>query len=76
MKSMKNLDAYRNAYHESKYNTELLVNTKESQKKYLQFMKELLEKEPNVAIELLSNGLEELGFKKARKDIKKLVKGK
>lgn len=70
--SKRNLEAYREAYNDTKLNTELLVSTKDAQIKYLDFMKKLIEKEPNLAIELLRNELNELGFK-TKKDIKKLT---
>ena len=71
--SKSELEAYRSAYAESKYNTELVMNTRNAQKKYLLFIKELLEKEPNLAVEILSDELRQLGF---NKHVSKIVKVK
>ena len=71
--SKSELEAYRSAYAESKYNTELVMNTRNAQKKYLIFIKELLEKEPNLAREILSDELRQLGF---NKHVSKIVEAK
>ena len=52
--------------------TELIIETKSAQARYLELMKELLIKEPSLATELISEELVELGFTN-KKDIKRLV---
>ena len=52
--------------------TELIIETKSAQKRYLELMKELLKKEPSLATELISEELSELGFTN-KKDIKRLI---
>ena len=52
--------------------TDLIIETKSTQARYLELMKELLIKEPSLATELISEELVELGFTK-KKDIKRLI---
>jgi len=52
--------------------TELIIETKSAQKRYLELMKELLKKEPSLATDLISEELSELGFNN-KKDIKRLI---
>lgn len=51
----------------------LVVETKSIQKKYLELMKKLLIKDPDLAIEILIEELYDLGFTE-KKDVKKLLK--
>lgn len=52
--------------------SELIIETKSAQKRYLELMKDLLEKDPSLATELISEELSELGFTN-KKDIKRLI---
>lgn len=52
--------------------TELFVETKSAQKRYLELMKELLIKDPSFATKLISEELNELGYTN-KKDIKRLI---
>ncbi len=60
---------YREKY---KQNTQLVIDTKKLQQRYLKLIKELFIKEPNLANQLIKKELNELGFS-SRKNIKKLI---
>ena len=73
--SREQIEQYGEEYKNNKENAQLLFDTKENQKKYLKLMKELLIKEPNLAIEMVSKELIELGFD-SKKEVKKLLMSK
>ncbi len=59
-------------YNNSQKTTSLLIETKIAQKKYLELMKKLQKLEPNLANEMISEELNELGFN-SKKDVTKLI---
>ena len=66
---------YRENYNANKEDTKLVMKIKEEQIKYLELMKILLERNPNLVNELVSQELDELGYS-SRREIKKLLKNK
>ena len=70
--SREQIKEYREAYKSKQEEAQLVIDTKAAQKKYLELMKELLIKQHDLATQMISEGLNGLGFN-SRKDIKKLV---
>lgn len=66
------LEEYRKEYEAEKENAELIVETKSTQKRYLELLKKLLIKDNVLANEVINEGLLELGFEE--KKVKKLLK--
>ena len=69
------IEEYREEFKTKRENTQLVIDTKATQKKYLELMKKLLIKDSNLATEMISDELGELGFN-TRKDVKKLVRNR
>ncbi len=67
--------AYREAYETNQENAQLMIDTKIAQDRYLELMKQLLTEDPNLAVEMISDELHELGLN-SRKDVKRLVLSK
>ena len=70
--SREEIEEYREEFKITKENTQLVIDTRATQKRYLALMKELLVKDPSLATEMISEQLSELGFNN-RKDVKRLV---
>ena len=70
--SREQIEEYREEYKNKRENAQLVIDTKAAQKRHLELMKELLIREPDLATEMISEELNELGFS-SRKDVKRLV---
>ena len=70
------IENYKEEYKKSHENTKLVVDTKLAQKKYLKLLKELLEKDPDKAIDLIIEDLSDLTLnaKKSVNGIEKSLK--
>ena len=66
---------YRDEYKRYHEETELFFEIKSAQKHYLELMKSLIVKQPDLATQMISEELNELGFN-SKRDIKKLVLNK
>lgn len=66
------VEEYRNVYQYEHEIKKLFFETKTTQKKYLELMKDLLKKDSALGMELFNEELNELGFT-TENDIKKLI---
>jgi len=70
--SREQIREYREAYKSKQEDAQLVIETKAAQKRHLELMKELLVKQPDLATQMISEELNELGYN-SRKDVKRLI---
>lgn len=70
--SREQIQKYREAYKSKHEDAQLAIDTKAAQKRYLELMNELLIKQPDLATQMISEELNELGYN-SRKDVKRLI---